>query len=102
MRQRQTLYAAVLALFLFLVTPALAQEKLLTLDELYDPAPAKRVDFSGTPPSPRWLRDGEHYLLSSGRGRGGAAGGRPGLMRVDARTSSTRGRCRRRSPRFRA
>jgi dipeptidyl-peptidase-4 len=89
-RQRCTV-AAALAL-LFLLTSARAQQKLLTLDDIYAPAFAQRVDFSGSPPSPRWLRDGDHYLLGGGGGRGGRGGGaanaaaRSGLMRVDART----------------
>jgi dipeptidyl-peptidase-4 len=88
LRQRQTLFATAFAFLLF-VAPALAQQKLLTLDDIYAPVPAQRVDFGGQPPNPRWLRDGEHYLLSNRAGRGRAdagAVGRTGLMRVDART----------------
>src|SRR3989440_4812317 len=40
-----------------------AQNKLLTIDDIFDPA--KRVNFSGTPASPRWLKDGEHYIVVS-------------------------------------
>src|SRR5215467_13033937 len=56
--------------FVFLFTiclpfaPAvLAQQKLLTIDDIFDPA--KRVNFSGTPSSPRWLKDGVHYIVVS-------------------------------------
>ena len=44
---------------------ALAQNKLLTIDDIFDPSPAKRVNFSGTPSSPRWLKDGVHYIVTS-------------------------------------
>jgi dipeptidyl-peptidase-4 len=45
----------------FLTASGLAQDKLLTLDDIYDPV--KRVNFSGTPPSGvTWLDDGRHYL----------------------------------------
>src|SRR5437867_3989433 len=43
--------------------PTLAQQKLLTIDDIFDPA--KRVNFSGTPASPRWLKDGVHYIVVS-------------------------------------
>jgi dipeptidyl-peptidase-4 len=83
LRQRHITFAAAFALLLLLTT-ARAQQKLLTLDDIFDPA--KRVDFSGAPPNPRWLKDGEHYLLGGGgRGRGG--GGQS--MKVDARTGQT-------------
>lgn len=51
---------AVLALCLPLPTGVLAQQKLLTIDDLFDPE--KKVDFSGHPPSGLvWLSD-THYL----------------------------------------
>jgi dipeptidyl-peptidase-4 len=38
-----------------------AQNRLLTIDDIFDPA--KRVNFNGSPPSGlRWLKDGIHYL----------------------------------------
>jgi dipeptidyl-peptidase-4 len=49
--------------FLLVVPPSLAQNKLLTIDDIFDPA--KRVNFSGTPFNPRWLKDGEHYIVAS-------------------------------------
>ncbi|MGE0128832.1 MAG: S9 family peptidase [Blastocatellales bacterium] len=49
-----------LSAILFLNTLALAQDKLLTLDDLYDPE--KRVNFgAGPPPRLTWLDD-RHYL----------------------------------------
>ncbi|HEX8337794.1 MAG TPA: S9 family peptidase, partial [Pyrinomonadaceae bacterium] len=68
---------------LLLLCPALAaaQEKLLTIDDIYDPA--KKVSFSGAPAKERvWLADGEHYLESMKQGDSTA------LMRVNARTGA--------------
>src|SRR6266705_3386830 len=45
--------------------PAFAQQKLLTIDDIFDPSPAKRVNFNGTPSNPRWLKDGVHYIVQS-------------------------------------
>ena len=42
---------------------AVAQNKLLTIDDIFDPA--KRVNFSGNAANPHWLKDGEHYLVVS-------------------------------------
>lgn len=39
-----------------------AQQKLLTIDDMFDPV--KKVNFSGTVPTVRWLKDGKHYLLT--------------------------------------
>ena len=51
-------------LILFVLAPSLkAQDKLLTIDDIFDPA--KRVNFSGTPANPRWLKDGVHYIVAS-------------------------------------
>jgi hypothetical protein len=54
------------ALFLVVLAACasvLAQQKQLTLDDLYDPV--KKVNFAGTVPTIRWLKDGTHYLLSN-------------------------------------
>src|SRR5687768_6377722 len=67
------------ALLLLCPAAAVAQEKLLTIEDIFDPV--KRVNFSGSPPSGlEWLADGEHYLHAR---RGGGA---TTLMRVNART----------------
>ncbi|HEX7956272.1 MAG TPA: DPP IV N-terminal domain-containing protein, partial [Pyrinomonadaceae bacterium] len=61
---------------------ARAQDKLLTIEDIYDPA--KRVNFSGAPPANiEWLADGAHYLQTR---RGG---GTTTLLRVDARTGES-------------
>jgi dipeptidyl-peptidase-4 len=54
---------AVGLLVLVLVPSLRAQDKLLTIDDIFDPA--KRVNFSGTPSTPRWLKDGAHYIVAS-------------------------------------
>jgi len=77
-------------LFLFLLltlcfwpaTVARAQQKLLTIDDIYDPA--KRVNFSGSPASPRWLKDGVHYLVAS-KDRTAS----PRLLKVNALTGKS-------------
>lgn len=61
MRNRYFLFL-VLAL-IFHAPGVLAQNKLLTVDDIFDPV--KKVNFSGTTPTVRWLKDGRHYLLSS-------------------------------------
>ena len=53
----------VLVLALFQASAVIGQEKLLTIDDIFDPA--KRVNFAGTPASPRWLKDGVHYIVVS-------------------------------------
>ncbi len=62
MRNRLQLYL-VLAFVFFHAPLVLAQDKLLTIDDIFDPV--KRVNFSGTPSSPRWLKDGVNYIVAS-------------------------------------
>ena len=51
-----------LCAFLLLSGGATAQERLLTIDDLYG-EPQRRISFSGTPVGPvTWLADGAHYL----------------------------------------
>jgi dipeptidyl-peptidase-4 len=59
---------------------ARAQDRLLTIDDIYDPV--KKVDFAGPPATTelKWLKDGEHYLQSK-KDEGAAQ-----LVRVNART----------------
>jgi len=58
---------------------ALAQDKTLTVEEIFHPD--KKVSFSGTPPaSVEWLADGESYL------QGRKEGGLTTLLKVNART----------------
>jgi dipeptidyl-peptidase-4 len=59
---------------------AFAQQKLLTIDDIYDPG--KAVNFSGTVPNVHWLKDGRHYLLANSSSRADV----PRLQRVDAVT----------------
>ena len=77
--------AAVATLAVVLLAPAAApgQERLLTIEAIYDPA--ERVDFSGrTPAGLTWLSD-THYLLEE---RDGATG-RIRLLSVEADTGAT-------------
>ena len=71
-----------LAAFLVLIAAAnsSAQQKLLTVEDIFDPA--KRVNFSGTTPTVRWLRDGKHYLLTNDASRRDV----PRLQKIDAAT----------------
>ena len=62
MKVRQRLFSALL-FSLILSFPVLAQQKQLTNDDIFDPV--KRVNFSGTTPNIRWLKDGTHYLLAN-------------------------------------
>src|SRR5712692_9128903 len=63
---RKRLYAFFVLVFaLFQASTVLAQEKQLTIDDIFDPSPAKRVNFNGTPSNPRWLKDGVHYIVLS-------------------------------------
>ena len=79
MRNRLTLFSFVLIL-LSVSTVALAQEKLLTIDDIYDPV--KRVNFSGATPNPRWLKDGKSYLIAGDTAKPGT----PRLLKVNALT----------------
>ena len=77
------------------ISSASAQQKLLTLDELFDPR--SKVNFSGSPPAGlRWLKDGAHYLQRQGGGGRGRGGGRmeggPGAglwLKVEALTGKS-------------
>jgi dipeptidyl-peptidase-4 len=60
LQRRILLLIAILLLF---VPSIAAQNKLLTIDDIFDPA--KRVNFSGSPVAPRWLKDGVHYIVAS-------------------------------------
>ena len=76
--KRITLLATV---FLALATQSLkAQSKLLTIDDIFDPV--KKVNFNGTTPTVRWLKDGNHYLLTNEASRRDL----PRLQKVNAAT----------------
>ena len=77
MRHRLTF---VLGLFLALGVSVQAQQKLLTIDDIFDPA--KRVNFNGTTPQVRWLKDGNNYLLTNEASRRDV----PRLQKVNAAT----------------
>ena len=67
--------------FLVFVAPSLrAQNKLLTIDDIFDPV--KKVNFNGSTPGIRWLKDGNHYLLTNEASRRDV----PRLQKVSAAT----------------
>src|SRR6476620_9167421 len=82
MKKTTRFKAFVLAIaFLALGTQSLkAQNKLLTIDDIFDPA--KKVNFNGSTPTIRWLKDGNHYLLTNEASRHDV----PRLQKVNAAT----------------
>ena len=67
-------------LLLSLGVAAQSQNKLLTIDDIFDPV--KRVNFNGTTPTVRWLKDGNHYLMTNEAARRDV----PRLQKVNAAT----------------
>ena len=61
MRKRCFLFF-ILVLIALQAPRAHAQNKVLTIDDIFDPV--KKVNFSGSVPTVRWLKDGKHYLLT--------------------------------------
>src|SRR4030095_8388929 len=57
------LVIALVLLWVALCSSGLAQQKLLTIDDIFDPV--KKVNFNGTVPTLRWLKDGKHYLVTN-------------------------------------
>ncbi|HEX5603613.1 MAG TPA: S9 family peptidase [Pyrinomonadaceae bacterium] len=57
-----------------------AQNKQLTIDDIFDPV--KKVNFNGSTPTVRWLKDGNHYLLTNEASRRDV----PRLQKVNAAT----------------
>ena len=86
LRARRVTNPVSLSILLFILTPtgsALAQERLLSIDALYDPE--TRIDFSGAPASGlAWISD-THYLQSTRE----PDTQRTGLMTVEAATGET-------------
>src|ERR687896_222982 len=66
------------ALLLLCPAHARAQQRLLTIDDIYDPV--KKLNFAVPSKERVWLNDGEHYLEGVKRGDANA------LMKVNART----------------
>ena len=79
--------AAIAAVVALAAVPARAQQKLLTIDDLYDPV--KRVNFGppGFGGGYTWINDKEFIRLGGGP-RGAQAGGRGDVMKVDAETGT--------------
>src|SRR5690349_8150464 len=68
------------ALLLSLGISARSQNKQLTIDDIFDPV--KKVDFNGSTPTIRWLKDGNHYLLTNESSKRDV----PRLQKVNAAT----------------
>lgn len=77
-RRRVLLFSLILVFSTWL--PLNAQQKQLTIDDIFDPA--KQVNFGGTVPTIRWLKDGKHYLLTNDASKNDV----PRLQKVDAAT----------------
>jgi dipeptidyl-peptidase 4 len=67
-------------LLLSLSITVVAQQKLLTVEDIFHPT--KKVNFGGTTPSIRWLKDGTHYLLTNDASRSDV----PRIQKVAAAT----------------
>lgn len=71
------LHRLAFAIFVF-ASVAVAQDRLLTIDDIFSPDPAKRVRFAGSGSSVNWAEDGRSFRqLQNGR-----------LMRIDAVTGN--------------
>lgn len=80
---KQRLAVLSIAIIILACLPALAQEKLLTIDDIFDPV--KKVNFSGSVPNVpniRWLKDSTHYLLTNDASKKNV----PRLQKVHATT----------------
>jgi dipeptidyl-peptidase-4 len=73
-------FCLALALLLSFGIAVQSQNKLLTIDDIFDPV--KRVNFNGSTPTIRWLKDGNHYLLTNEASRRDV----PRLQKVNAAT----------------
>ncbi|MGI8735368.1 MAG: DPP IV N-terminal domain-containing protein [Pyrinomonadaceae bacterium] len=82
MKLRQPVFVLIFLLVEF-SSVATAQQKQLTIDDLYDPV--KKVNFTGSVPSIRWLKDGTHYLLANDPSKKTV----PRLQKVNAKTGQT-------------
>ncbi len=78
MNRRRALVLAVA--LLALVRPTTAQERQLTIDDIFDPA--RKIDFNGVTPQFSWLPDGRGYLSVNDPRRGNLAAYR----KVDVKT----------------
>ncbi len=62
MKNARLLFGTLLC-FLAFALSVVAQDKVLTVDDIFDPN--KKVNFSGTLPNIRWMKDGKHYVLTN-------------------------------------
>lgn len=78
MKKKVLLLATVL--LVLVAQSSRAQNKQLTIDDIFDPV--KKVNFNGSTPTIRWLKDGNHYLLTNEASRRDV----PRLQKVNAAT----------------
>jgi dipeptidyl-peptidase-4 len=76
-------FCLVMAVMLSLGTAVQSQNKQLTIDDIFDPV--KKINFNGSTPTIRWLKDGNHYLLTNEASRRDV----PRLQKVSAATGET-------------
>lgn len=80
MKKQSILFSLIFALVC--ASAALAQEKMLTLDEIYGTAPGMRVSFGGRPPFIQWSADGNAFFQGKPTADGFA------FVRVDPKTGA--------------
>jgi len=76
---QQSILAFILLAIAF-CCPVPAQQKQLTIDDIFDPV--KKINFSGTSPNIRWLKDGKSFLLANEASKKNV----PRLQKVNALT----------------
>ena len=59
----KTRFVTAALVLLCVCLPVVAQDKVLTIDDIFDPV--KKVNFAGTLPNIRWMKDGKHYILTN-------------------------------------
>ena len=79
--------AAIAALVALAAVPARAQQKLLTIDDLFDPVKSVNFGPPGFGGGYTWINDKEFIRLGGGP-RGAQAGSRGDVMKVDAETGA--------------
>ena len=80
MKKQSLLFSLILTLVF--ASFAVAQEKLLTLDEIYNPDTRARVQFSGRPTFVQWTADGASFMQAK-PGAGGLT-----IVRIDPKTGA--------------
>ncbi len=77
-------FQSLILVLLFAASNTIGQEKLLTIDDIFDPV--KKINFAGTVPNIHWLKDGKHYLLTNDESKKDV----PRLQQVNALTGEAK------------